>query len=192
MNNKLIREIKTFLKEKISHKRYEHTMGVVKSAVNLAQKYDANVEDAKIAALLHDYAKDFSREELFSYAKKYDIVIDDIMKIAHELLHGKIAALIAEEKFNIKNKDILNAIEYHTTGRVNMSKLEKIIYLSDFIEEGRDYPGVDDLRKIANIDLDRAILQAFDNTIVYVLSIGKLLHPNTLNARNQILLYIKE
>lgn len=191
MDTNLIIKIENSLKEKINNKRYQHTRGVIRASVDLAKQYGENIEHARIAALLHDYAKDFTREELFAYAKKHGIIIDEIMLVAHELLHGKIASLIAREEFNISNEDILNAIEYHTTGRPNMSKLEKIIYLADFIEEGRNYPGVEELRKIARIDLDRGLLQAFENTIVYVLSIGRLLHPNTLLARNQILLEIK-
>lgn len=192
MDNKLIQEIEYALKEVINHKRYRHTMGVVKASIYLAQKYGADVNNANIAALLHDYAKDYTREDLLHYIKKHGIVVDNIMMEAHELLHGKVAASIARNKFNITNEDIINAIENHTTGRENMSKLEKIIYLADFVEEGRNYPGVKELRKISDIDLDLALLQAFDNTIVYVLNIKKLLHPNTLSARNQILLKTKE
>lgn len=192
MDNRLIKTIEDALKEVISPKRYQHTMGVVEASIYLAKKCNVDINHAKVAALLHDFAKDFTRDELLDYARQHEIFIDDIMMEAHELLHGKIAASIAKNKFQVFNEDILNAVENHTTGRRNMSKLEKIIYLADFIEEGRSYPGVEKLRKIANIDLDLAVLQAFDNTIVYVLSIKKLLHPNTLNARNQILLEIKE
>lgn len=187
MECELIKKIVCELKKKTTPKRYNHTIGVVDAAVYLAQKYGESTYDAKIAALLHDFAKDFTREQLMDYIRKNDLKVDEIMLRTHELLHGKVASHIAENDFGIKNKNILNAIENHTTGRKNMSKLEKIIYLADFIELGRNYPGVDTLRQIAEEDLDKAILKAFNNTIVYVISLDELLHPNTLYARNEIL-----
>lgn len=187
MKQALIEDITSKLKEVMQEKRYIHTLGVVDAAVYLAEKYGANVEDARIAALLHDFAKDFSEAELKSYIRHHRLEVDSILMEAYQLLHGKVAAAIAEKDFNIANKDILNAIEYHTTGREHMSILEKIIYLADFIEVGRNYPGVDELRLQAEADLDKAMLLAFDNTIKYVLEIEKLLHPNTIMARNELL-----
>ncbi|HZK57949.1 MAG TPA: bis(5'-nucleosyl)-tetraphosphatase (symmetrical) YqeK [Clostridia bacterium] len=176
------------LKQNMSPHRYRHTMGVVDSAVCLAKKYDVDAQTAYIAALLHDYAKDFSEEQTQVYISRNDLVVDEIMSNVYQLLHGKIAAHIAREQFNINDKDILNAIEHHTTGRKRMSKLEKIIYLADFIEPGRDYAGVEELRIVAEQDLDKAVLLALDNTIKYVISMGKLLHTNTIEARNTLLL----
>ncbi|MCC5911569.1 MAG: bis(5'-nucleosyl)-tetraphosphatase (symmetrical) YqeK [Clostridiaceae bacterium] len=188
MSEQLIKDIKRGLLQNIDEKRYTHTMGVVESAIYLAKRYNEDYLNAEIAALMHDFAKGFNRQELMDYINKYNIKPDTIMTNAHELLHGEVAAIIGEKRFNINNTDILNAIKYHTTGRMNMSKLEKIIYLSDFIEKGRNYPGVDKLRKIADDDLDKGVLQSLDNTIIYVISIEKPLHPNTLAARNQMLL----
>lgn len=191
MREQLMLDIENKLKETINPKRFKHTLGVVKASTYLAKKYKENVTDAKIAALLHDYAKDFTREQLIEYITAYGIVADNILMEAHELLHGKVAASIAKNEFKIEDVNILNAIENHTTGRAGMSKLEKIVYLADFIEEGRNYPGVEELRKIADEDLDKAVLQALHNTIIYVLTIEKLLHPNTLYARNEMLLKMK-
>ncbi|SDK57464.1 bis(5'-nucleosyl)-tetraphosphatase (symmetrical) YqeK [Natronincola ferrireducens] len=188
MDNNIITKIKDSLQNTINPKRYLHTMGVVDASIILAQKYDGDIFHATVAALLHDYAKDFSRQQLMDYINTHNLSVDPIMLEAYQLLHGKVAASIAEKKFHIDNIDILNAIKHHTTGRKNMSKLEKIIYLADFIEKGRNYPGVEELRKIAEEDLDKAVLRALNNTIVYVLSIEKLLHPNTLHARNEMLL----
>lgn len=191
MTKQLILIIEEKLKGIINPKRYRHTLGVVKASMYLAEKYDEDILFAQIAALLHDYAKDFTQQQLNHYIQQHDIAIDHIMLKTPELLHGKVAASIAKIEFNIENQDILNAIEYHTTGREGMSKLEKIIYLADFIEENRAYPGVEELRQMADQDLDSAVLKALENTIRYVLSIEKLLHPNTLLARNEILLKIK-
>ncbi len=184
---KLVEVIKEKLKHVISAKRYIHTLGVVDAACYLAEKYGEDPLDAQIAALLHDYAKDFSEEQLKEYIDKKKVVADDILREAHQLLHGKVAAYIAQQEFYISDPNILNAIENHTTGRANMSQLEKIVYLADFIEVGRNYPGVDELRLLAEEDLDKALLQALNNTIIYVLSIEKLLHPNTIYARNDLL-----
>ncbi|SNS34787.1 putative HD superfamily hydrolase of NAD metabolism [Anaerovirgula multivorans] len=191
MENQLITKIEERLKVTINPKRYRHTLGVVKASIYLAEKYHEDTMNAKIAALLHDFAKDYTRQQLMECVRTYGVVTDNIIMEAHELLHGKVAASIAKIEFNINNENILNAIENHTTGREGMSKLEKIIYLADFIEEGRNYPGVNELRKIAAEDLDKAVLQALNNTIIYVLSIEKLLHPNTLYARNELLLKMK-
>lgn len=187
MDQNLIMRIEERLREVVNPKRYQHTLGVVEAAVYLADKYHVNREDARIAAYLHDFAKDFTKAELMDYIEKYGIEVDPLLLEAYQLLHGKIAADIAKREFHIENEDILKAIENHTTGDVGMSPLEKIIYVADFIEVGRDYPGVEDLRILAEEDLDKAMLQAIDNTIRYVISIKKLLHPKTVYARNEIL-----
>ncbi len=183
-----IDRIQNSLKENVSEHRYIHTLGVMKAAVNLAKKYNEDEKSAYIAALLHDYAKNFSQKQLNEYMTNNNLYADEIMINAYQLLHGKVAAHIAKTEFNIQNDDILNAIEYHTTGREKMSKLEKIIYLADFIEENRTYHGVEELRKVAYEDLNKAVLQALNNTIKYVLSLEGLLHLNTIEARNSLLI----
>lgn len=188
MVTQLIKEIEEDLITVISKKRFIHTMGVVESSRELAIRYNENVEHATISALLHDYAKGFKKAELMKYIEAANIELDEVLMNAHELLHGKVASLIAKEKFKILEHNILNAIEYHTTGRANMSKLEKIIYLADFIEPGRVYEGVDELRKIAKVSLDKAVFKALNNTIAYVIAIQKPLHPNTIYARNHFLI----
>ncbi|HZJ76072.1 MAG TPA: bis(5'-nucleosyl)-tetraphosphatase (symmetrical) YqeK, partial [Oscillospiraceae bacterium] len=170
MQSGLIEKIHYKLKQNVSPYRYRHSLGVASAAVYLANKYDADKDSAYIAALLHDYAKDFSKEQVEEYINRNNLVIDEIMSNVYQLLHGKIAAHIAEEQFNINDKDILNAIEYHTTGRKRMSKLERIIYLADFTETGRDYTGVEKLRIVAEQNLNKAVLLALNNTIKYVIS----------------------
>ncbi|MBM7615815.1 bis(5'-nucleosyl)-tetraphosphatase (symmetrical) YqeK [Alkaliphilus hydrothermalis] len=192
MKKELVEHIKEKLKEVINQKRYIHTLGVVDAAVYLAEKYGADLHEAEIAALLHDYAKDFTEEQLKGYIKKHGLEVDEVLMEAYQLLHGKVAAHIARVEFNIHNENILKAVENHTTGAANMGKLERIIYLADFIEVGRNYQGVDELRLLAEENLDRAVLQAFNNTIHYVLSIGKLLHPNTIHGRNELLQQVKD
>lgn len=184
----LIERIDASLVTRIKKSRYRHTQGVLQSALKLADRYGADKDKTAVAALFHDYAKDYSRETLFQLAALYNLEIDPIIQQAYQLLHGKVAAAIALHDFGIQDPEILMAIENHTTGRIHMTKLEKIIYLADFIEPGRDYKGVDELRKLAEEDLDKAVYQALNNTMIYVLRTGKLLHPKTLEARNQMLL----
>lgn len=180
-------EIKRQLKQSLKPKRYEHVIGVRDTAVELAKLYNEDLEKAKIAALIHDYCKNMSDEQIVSIAEEYKLAIDQIYKESPQLMHGAIAAAIAKDTMGITDCDILNAVIYHTTGRENMSVLEKIIYIADYIEPSRSFPGVDDLRKSAVHDLDVALLKAFDNTIKLVVDRGQLLHLDTIKGRNYIL-----
>ncbi|SHG88583.1 bis(5'-nucleosyl)-tetraphosphatase (symmetrical) YqeK [Tepidibacter thalassicus] len=183
-----LEEMLKILEKMITKKRLIHSLGVVESAKELAKIYGCDIRKSEIAALLHDCGKCLKKEEVLHYVKKYDILLDEIEEKELELVHGKIGACFAKHIFKVKDEDIFSAITYHTTGKKDMTKLEKIIYLADFIEPNRDYPGVDELRNIAyNDDLDKAILMAFDNTIRYVISEKKIIHPRTIEARNFIL-----
>lgn len=184
----IIEKIHYNLRQNVSEHRYNHTLGVIDAAVYLAKKYEENEDHAYLAALLHDYAKHFTRDQIFEYMESNSLEADEIMINTHQLLHGKIAAHIAKREYGICNQNVLNAIEFHTTGRRQMSRLEKIIYLADFIELGRDYTGVEELRTLAEEDLNRAVLLALNNTIKYVIHIEKVLHTNTIEARNTLLL----
>jgi len=183
----LVEKIKERLKERQPQGRYQHTLGVVKAACNLANHYGLSIEKARIAALLHDYAKELTEEELKSYIRSHNLEVDQSLLETYQLLHGIVGAHMAKIEFQIEDEDILQAIRYHTTGRLDMRPLEKIIYLSDFIEENREFPGVNSLRELAYKDLDCGLLQGFNNTIKFLLKTDKVLHSNTVEARNQIL-----
>lgn len=183
-----IKEMIDILSKMVTKKRLIHSLGVVESAKKLSKIYGEDINKAEIAALLHDCAKCLSKEEVLHYVEIYGILLDEVEKEEFELAHGAVGACLAQNIFNIKDEDILSAIMYHTTGKVNMSKLDKIIYLADFIEPNRNYQGVTELRNTAYTDdLDKALLMSFDNTIKYVISINKLLHPRTVEARNFLL-----
>ncbi|QZY57080.1 bis(5'-nucleosyl)-tetraphosphatase (symmetrical) YqeK [Crassaminicella profunda] len=183
-----INEIKKILKSKLKEKRYLHSLGVQKTAENLAKIHNGPVTEASIAGLVHDCAKNLSNEELLNYAKQFGILIDGVTKFQPGLLHGAVGAEVAKREFFIEDDEILNAIHFHTTGKENMTLLEKIIYLADYIEPNRNFNGVEILREVALSDLDKAILMAFNNTIKYVVIKGELLHPTTILARNYLLL----
>ncbi len=183
--------IKTILKCKLKEKRYIHSLGVQQTAIQLAKIHNGSVEKASIAGLIHDCAKDLDEDESLQYVHQLDILLDDVELHQKQLQHGVIGAQFAKKKFDIQDEEILEAIRYHTTGKENMSLLEKIIYLADLIEPNRSFEGIENLRRQALSDLDNAVLMAFDHTIKYVIEMGALLHPCTIHARNNLLLKIK-
>lgn len=179
--------IKNYLLKNLKTKRYEHSLGVKDTAIKLAQIYNSDEEKAKLAGLIHDCAKNMDDNQLVDICKAHGVEINEVCKESPQLLHGAAAAIIAKETMEIKDTDILNAITYHTTGRKNMSVLEKIIYISDYIEPLRNFPGVDELRRMAFQDLDKALLKSFNDTIKFVIDRGQLLHLDTIEGRNYLL-----
>lgn len=175
------------LKEMLPEKRFRHSEGVANMAVKLAEFYGVDEEKARIAGLLHDCAKDMTDEEILKLVEKFDILIDDVQRSAVNIVHGHVGAEIARQQFGVTDNEILNAIRYHTTGKENMSFLDKIIYVADYIEPNRDFPGVDVLRKVSFIDIDLAVLLGIDTTINYIIHKNALIHPDTIHARNYML-----
>jgi len=163
----------------LTEKRLRHTSGVMKTALYLADLYGGDKGKVKVAAACHDIFRGRSVDEINYYVNKYGIP-DRYLGNAN-LAHGKIAAKYMEE-CGVTDEDVLNAVSFHTTGRAGMSLLEKIIFLADTIEPGRDYPGVDELRGIAERDLDAACIRALENSIAFVRSKGETLDPDTEEA----------
>ena len=173
--------LKSQVKDQLPSKRYNHTLGVVATSEQLAKRYNASVESAQIAALLHDIAKylpnDLLKEKLES-AKE-----TDYLNYSPLVWHAPVGAIVAKETYQIKDSDILNAIKYHTTGKAAMTTLEKIVFLADYIEPNRMQPGVEEIRKLATKDLDVAVAQTLADTVAYLSSKGKGdIHPDTLAA----------
>jgi predicted HD superfamily hydrolase involved in NAD metabolism len=185
---KVYENIKNEIKLTLDNKRFEHSLNVELEAIKLAEIYGSDVEKARVAAIAHDVAKDHSDEELLRMAQSYSIKIDEIQYNFPQLLHGPVAALICSTQYGIRDQDVLNAIKYHTTGRKSMSLLEKIIYLSDVIEPGRNFPGISDIREIALMDIDRALILACNSTLIYITKENYLIHPLTIEFRNSLLL----
>lgn len=175
------------LKKALDEKRFKHILGVRDTAVEMAIRFDADVEQAALAALLHDCAKNLSFEELFSVAQEAELALMEIDRQVPELLHGPVGAVLASNRYEVKDEVILEAIRSHTLGSTNMSVLDKIIYIADMIEPGRDYPAVASLREVARKDLDEALLACFDQALHYVINNGFLIHPRTIEARNAII-----
>lgn len=180
-------EIRNRLNKMLPEGRVKHSIGVADCAVKLCEIYNCDKEKAYISGLVHDCAKYLDDKEVEHYLNKYEIYLDELEESNLALSHSVIGASIARHEFCIDDEDIIDAIKYHTTGRENMSIIEKIIYISDLIEEGRNFPTVDILRELTySGQLDKALLMSFDNTIKLVIDKGQLIHPRTVKARNYI------
>ena len=169
----------------LKHKRIPHVLGTEQEAIRLAERYGADVEKAHRAALLHDCTKKLDMEEQLALCRRYGIQLDELEQKALKLLHSKTGAAIARDVFGVDD-DIYSAIWYHTTGHAGMTKLEKIIYLADYIEPSRDFPGVDKLRKVCYEDLDRGLLMGLEMTIEEMTSMGNPVHHATIEARDAL------
>ncbi|SKA94646.1 putative HD superfamily hydrolase of NAD metabolism [Caloramator quimbayensis] len=184
--------IKREIKNLLDADRYIHSLGVEKEAVKLGERYGVDIEKCKTAALIHDCQKNLKDKDLIEKALFYRINIDKIQIKSPQLLHGPVGALYSKEKFEIDDEDILNAVYYHTTGRDNMSMLEKIIYIADIIEENRNYfKGLDEIRNQAYIDINKALIMSADSTITYILQRKNLIHPLTIEFRNSLILEVE-
>ncbi|MBR4411655.1 MAG: bis(5'-nucleosyl)-tetraphosphatase (symmetrical) YqeK [Firmicutes bacterium] len=184
-----------YIEKNFSEKRKIHTEGVRQTAMKLAEKFGEGrpelVEKAELAALYHDMYRGVPVDVLNYYVKHLDLD-EKRYKDNANLAHGKIAAIVIQRDFDEKDQDIINAVSYHTTGRPEMSLLEKIIYIADAVEPNRSYPGVQSLRQTLEYDLDKAVLQSLTNTINYVRSEKKFLDEDTVLAKEYFEKLIKE
>ncbi|HHV62378.1 MAG TPA: HD domain-containing protein [Firmicutes bacterium] len=171
----------------ISRRRLIHSLGVQTTAIKFARLYGVDRQKASIAGLVHDCARDLPRETLLEMVKRFHITVDELELGEPVLLHAPVGAELARVEFGIDDEEILNAIRVHTTGDVGMSMLDKIIYLADYVEPGRSYAGAGALKRLAIEDFDRALIAATDQTIMYVIRRGGLIHPRTVAARNSFL-----
>lgn len=177
-----------YLYKRLSPERYNHTICVCDLAVRLALKNKENVYNVQIAALLHDCAKDMSLQETKKYVLKRKLKIkyfDFLLCYAPQVLHSYIGSDIAENKFKIKNKDILNAIANHTVGRINMSVCEKIIFVADSMSPDRKFKkSFLNNKKYLSGDLNEAFKYVLQNKINNIVSRFQMLHPDVINIWN--------
>lgn len=161
-------------------KRYEHTLGVAYTATALAMRYEASLKNAELAGLLHDCAKCMSDEKKLTFCEKHNISVNDIERRCPSLLHAKVGSFLAMEEYHMEDTDIINAILNHTTGRPGMSLLEKIVFVADYIEPNRKQaPNLKEIRKLAFVDLDQALLKILSDTLVYLEETGSPFDPMT-------------
>lgn len=174
------------VKKQITDHRYEHTVGVMETAIRLAKKFGADEKKAEIAAIFHDYAKFRGKDEMKS------IIIEQhmdkqLLDYNSELWHAPVGAHLVKEEVGITDEGILDAIRYHTSGRPNMTLLEKVVYLADYIEPGRHFPGVEEVRETAKVDLDEAFIQSVKNTILFLMKKNQRVFPLTFHTYNDLI-----
>lgn len=172
------------IKDRIGEKRFLHTKRVEEVALELAKIHGVDQEKAEIAGFLHDCAKIRDKDELLKAAKENKLLLTKEMQKAPQIIHSYLGAVFAKKFYGIDDEDILNAITYHTTGRVNMSDLEKIIFLADYIEPMRNFDGVEEARELAKKDLDEAMYFALNNTLKFLVTHDTYIVPSTVTARN--------
>lgn len=172
--------------DNIGRERYLHSLRVLETATLLGNMYNIDVSKVQTAAILHDCAKFKDDTILLKTATKFDIILDDVMRYNLELVHGPLGARVAELEYEVKDIEVLEAIKYHTTGRENMTILDKIIYISDYIEPKRNFKGVEEVRKMAFENIDGSILLAMESTIKFLIENNKLIHLDTIKARNKL------
>lgn len=181
-------ETRATLLEKIqaamSEKRFQHVLGVEKAALFLAETYGASKEKASVAALTHDYAKERSDEEFKQTIRDYGYD-SDLLHWNNAIWHGLLGAELVKQELGITDESILQAIRLHTTGAAQMTLLDKIIYVADYIEPGRDIPGVEKARAIAREDLDEAVAYETKHTLAHLIDIEAPVYPKTIETYNR-------
>ena len=173
------------VKPQLTEHRYQHTLGVMETAIKLAGEYGADIKKAELAAIFHDYAKFRPKDEMRRIIEEQNMPAI-LLKYNSELWHAPVGAFLTENEAGIDDKEILDAIRYHTSGRIGMTLLDKVIYLADYIEPGRHFPGVDEVREMAKDDLDRALIQSMKNTIQFLMKKNQQVFPDTFHAYNSI------
>ncbi|MBR7164441.1 MAG: bis(5'-nucleosyl)-tetraphosphatase (symmetrical) YqeK [Clostridia bacterium] len=181
------------LKGMLTEKRYRHSIGVMETAVEMAEIFGVDVEKAQLAGLLHDCAKDIDKNKRIPLCKELGVLLDPVKKEQRGLIHADLGAKMLETEFGILDVEIIDAVKYHTLGRERMTDLEKILYLADIIEPNRTpFEGIEELRALCKTNLDCAMLFALERTIEYIQHRHKKLHSQTLQAQQYFLEICKE
>ena len=180
---------RALLARRLNRTRYEHSLGVADTAEKLARRFDVDVKKARLAGLLHDNAREFPVADMIREAKARGIPITPIDRAMPLLLHAPLGAYRLREVYGVADEAIARAVALHTVGGAAMTPLDKIVYFADMIEPGRQYPGVEELRALGTTGtLNEMLLAAFSQSILYIVGQGHLVHPDTVTARNEILL----
>ena len=173
------------VRDQLTEHRYQHTIGVMETAIVLAERFGADPRKAELAAIFHDYAKFRPKEEMRQIIVEQNMPAE-LLQYNSELWHAPVGAYLAEIEAGVTDQEVLDAIRYHTSGRIGMTLLDKIIYLADYIEPGRHFPGVEEVREMAREDLDKALIQSMNNTIQFLMKKNQPVFPDTFNAYNSI------
>ncbi len=189
---KMDEEILNFLRLRVSKELFEHSLGVSRTASLLALKQGIPEKKAILAGLLHDCARELAPSALLTEAKTSGLLVDSFLQQNPLLLHGHVGALVIKRELGIKDREVLEAVTYHTCGKKNMGTLARIIYLADMIEPLRGFSGVEELRQLADTDFRAGMVKAIEITITRVLKKRLFLHPATIDFWNELLHEEKE
>ncbi|MEG1426875.1 MAG: bis(5'-nucleosyl)-tetraphosphatase (symmetrical) YqeK [Oscillospiraceae bacterium] len=180
-----INEYKKIVRSFLSDKRYEHSVAVSKEAMRLAKKYGADEKKAETAGILHDIMKESPPDTQLETIADFGVVLNDIELSTKKLWHQIAAAVYAENVLHIADGDVINAIRYHTSGRGNMSILEKVIFIADFTSKDRDYNGVEDMRRLAEKSLEAAMAEGLSFVLIELAEEKRPIIADTIEAYNQ-------
>ena len=179
MNEKIIK-LQHKMEKKLDEYRYEHTLGVMYTAAALAMRHEVDLDEALLAGLLHDCAKCYPDEKKFELCEKYDVELTDVERQNTALIHAKLGAVLAREKYDVESDAVCRAIATHTTGAPAMDKLQKIVFIADYIEPHRDRAGrLNEIRYAAFEDLDKACRMILTDTLTYLSDSPKMVDPMT-------------
>ena len=177
--------------ELLPEKRLTHCLGVERAAIELAQRFGIDTEKAGLAGLLHDYAKKLSDQEFLDLIDRYQLD-PDLKNWGNNVWHGMVGIYKIQEDLGIEDAEILRAIEIHTVGSSTMSELDKVVYVADYIEHNRDFPGVDKARELAQRSLNQAVAYETARTMEHLAHKGMPIYPQTLETYNAFVRYLKE
>lgn len=186
-----IEEIRALLEKSLPPKRYQHSMRVYETALALGKRHHAEEAKVALAALLHDCGREIPVKESVEKARALGLPVDFIEAGQPVLLHAKIGACLATQKYGVTDSEVLEAIRCHTTGAETLSLTARIVFLADMLEPGRRFPGVEELRRLAREDLEQAMFTAYRDTICYLLEAGALIHPAAIAGYNRLALQRK-
>ena len=174
------------IKGRVPEKRYIHTIGVMETAIHLAKRYGQDEKKAEVAAVFHDIAK-YADVEWMKRVVYKEHLDPRLLDWNSEILHGPVGAWIVQNEFGIEDEDVLNAIRFHTTGRANMTPLEKIIYVADMIEPNRKFPGVEDLRQYAMLSLEEAFTACVTHSLTFLIQAQLAIYPVSIECYNSLM-----
>jgi len=178
------------VQQQMPAKRWNHTLGVMQTAEKLALRFGADVNKAVIAATLHDMCKHWPVEQQAEAVRESGEWLD-ILDYDKQLWHAHAGAYVAARDCKVTDQEILDAIRYHTSGRVHMTLLDKVVCLADYIEPGRDFPGVVRMRELAEHSLEEALIAGFDGTIQFLIEKKQIIYPLTVLTRNDLMKEIR-
>lgn len=185
-----VKEYQKIIKSHLSDKRYHHSCEVAKAAKRLAKKYGADQEKAEIAGILHDIMKDTPKDEQLKIMNRFGIILNDIEAVTPNLWHQISGAAYVEHELDIKDPEIISPIRWHTSGKKDMTLMEKVVFIADFISDDRDYKGVDKMRAIAKESLDKAIIEGLSFTISELAQNEKAIISDTFDAYNDAVMSV--